>query len=142
MRDLDPVIENLGLWNLCTTQKDGTSTCSRIDSSCSVVQSKAIHKCTKLMGARAFITIACILSVFSALFLFSNALGNSGPNHIVSMVSKILPFGCFVTGLSGIALGMSFIKYTATFSISGAPTFGFVALLCNFDAIVFAILIR
>ncbi|CAF2955200.1 unnamed protein product [Rotaria sp. Silwood2] len=94
------------------------------------------------MAARAFITIACILSGLSVVCLVMCAVIKTDSNHIVFMISKALPFVSFVAGIIGLAVGIAFVTAPGGRKISSAAFVGIAAVVINMIGAALALLIR
>ncbi len=61
-----------------------------------------------MMAVRAFITLFCILSSLSTIFILSILLIRENFKKIISMLAKILSIGSFIGEILGIAFGITF----------------------------------
>jgi len=93
------------------------------------------------MVARAFMTLACIFSTFSALCFFS-LMRDSSSIQMIMIISKILPFVCLVCGIIGVAVGISFITYMNKLTISSAAMLAIVAPIVNLCGATVSLLIH
>jgi hypothetical protein len=94
------------------------------------------------MAARAFMTIACILSALSVIGLFTNLKDETSSNQMMVTISKVLVVVCFVVGLIGVAVGISFTTYGGGGSLGAAIYLGIIALVVNLTAAGLASQIR
>ena len=85
--------------------------------------------------------MACILSAFAAICLFTRVVESLGSNTIVSLISKGLPVLSLISGIIGVALGISFATF-GTLKIGGAAIVAIVALIVNLVGAVLAFLAR
>ena len=142
--DINMISQHSGLWRGCITISD-TTTCESLPSSCSNLPSMALDSCHKLLGARAFMTITCILAPFSVICILLNLMRNTSSNQMITMISKILPSVCFVFGIIGVALGISFITNDNNedfVQLGAAGALGILAVIFNFSAAVVATFIQ
>ena len=130
----------LGLWRFCQ-QQQGQSICIAFD--CNTDTTKDSALCSKMQAARAFVTMACILSAFAAICLFTRVVESLGSNTIVSLISKALPILSLISGIIGVALGISFAtSATLNLKIGGAAIVAIIALIVNLVGAVLAFLAR
>ncbi len=141
-QSLRGVSVNQGLWRGCQTTPVG-SRCSSTPSSCpSGLPPLIMSICHKMMAAKAFMTFACLLSVFSVLCIFSNLTDNTNSNSMMIMACRILPGVCVVSGIIGVALGIAYINDQEVLSIGAAAILGIVAVVLNLGGAALTILIR
>lgn len=133
---------NQGLWRGCQNTADG-SLCLSTTSSCpSGLPPSILSICHKMIAAKAFMTFACLLSVFSVLCIFSNLTDNTNSNSMTIMACRILPGVCVVSGIIGVALGIAYINDQEVLSIGAAAILGIVAIVLNLGGAALTILIR
>ena len=94
-----------------------------------------------MLAARAFVTIACIMSAVSAPCLFAYLLQSADSNRIMSMISKILPFVSLIAGIIGVAVGIAFVTYQDHFKVHAAAIVGIVAVVINLAGAFLALLL-
>src|SRR5579871_6012548 len=97
----------IGLWHRCESNASEPM-CAKLDLTCSQTEGENLSLCHKRMVARAFVTVACIMSALSFLCLFTCAMINTDSNRIIAVISKILPFVSCITGIIGVAVGIAF----------------------------------
>jgi hypothetical protein len=96
-----------------------------------------------MMVARAFVTIACILSALSALCLFACIITRTDLNRIMSIISNILPIVSFVAGLIGLSFGIAFIMtFPVDFQMDVATILGITAVGINAIGAFVALMVR
>jgi hypothetical protein len=143
--ELGSIKASAGLWRSCGSIS-GNTICSDLPSSCSLVIGESAGICHKMMAARAFVTIACIISGISAICLFACALQIINQNQRVIMISKALAIGSFVMGVIGLAIGIAVTTYTGILpikaSLSVAAILAIVAVVTNLLGTVLAMMIR
>jgi hypothetical protein len=125
-----PTIEITGLWRACLSTEDET-TCRELPKTCSQELPENLPACNKMMVARAFVTIACIISGLSALCLFARAMIESASRRIIIMISKVLPIVSFIAGVIGVAFGIAYILSTNGAKILEAAILGITAVAIN-----------
>ncbi|CAF4235834.1 unnamed protein product, partial [Rotaria magnacalcarata] len=69
----DEIQVTIGLWRSCFSMLQSTK-CLNIPSSCTLPNGESSSLCQKMMAARAFVTVACIISGASAICLFAYIL--------------------------------------------------------------------
>ena len=131
----------VGLWQTCA-QLSETKVCNRL--SC---PSGSGSICGKIHAARAFMTLACIVSAFAVVLLLLMIFAKNSINNLLLMVSKILPFICLLMGILGVALGTSATTGSQfedgyQLELGAAAIVGIVALVINFAAGVMAFFIK
>jgi hypothetical protein len=138
---------NIGLWRSCVSVP-GNKMCSdgASPSMCSLVTGEAADICHKTMAARAFITIACIISGVSAICFFACALKTINQNKMAIMIGIALTISSFVAGVIGLGLGITVTTATGSLpikaSISSAAIIAIVAVVVNMLGTVLAVLTR
>ena len=119
-----------GLWRACVSMESET-TCGELPKTCSDALPEALPVCSKMLVARAFLTIACIISGLSVLFLFARAMMESTARKIIIMISKILPVVSFIAGIIGVAVGINYILSSNGGKIREAAILGITAVAFN-----------
>ena len=133
---------NQGLWRGCSTVP-GAAFCLDTVSSCpSELPPSLVAICHKMIAAKAFMTLACLLSAFSALCIFSNLTNNTNSNSMMIMICRLLPVLCFVCGIIGVGLGIAYITDQELLKISTAAILGIAAVVLNLIGAVLTVLIR
>ncbi|UJR24608.1 hypothetical protein I4U23_005983 [Adineta vaga] len=139
------VESTIGLWRLCTTAF-GPRKCEDQISSCSLFEGEVASACHKMLAARVFITLACIFSAISAICLVACAIEAINKNPMIVMVVKILPIICFVMGIIGLALGISYTTFTGSISMKVSLGAGailvIIAVIINLIGAILALVIR
>lgn len=98
-----------------------------------------------MIVARAFVTIACILSALSVLCLVAWTVIRTELNRIVLIVGKVLPLVSLIAGIIGVAVGIAFIVQSPSeilFKISDAAVLGITAVAGNIIGAILALMIR
>ncbi|CAF3669271.1 unnamed protein product [Rotaria socialis] len=115
----------IGLWRGCASILQLTA-CSNLLSSCTLRNGESLPLCQKMMAARAFVTIACIISGASAVCLFAYILQ--------------------ITGVIGIALGIVFATDNGGLPIKKSVSVGAIlailAVAMNLIGAVLSLLVR
>ena len=115
-----------GLWKSCMIASGHTEcddyTCSSGNSSCG-----------KILAARAFVTIACILSIISAVSLFVSLVASDRLRSMLLLVGKLLAWICLIAGIIGVAIGIDTLtRYESERVPWGASSIiGVIALVVN-----------
>ncbi|UJR11021.1 hypothetical protein I4U23_015206 [Adineta vaga] len=143
LSEYDGMSITVGLWKSCKEE-----ICSPLPS-CSEGELDR-NSCQKMMIARAFITMTCVLSAVGALVLIiTGILGAS--NALFIMATRGLPIVTFVTGLIGIALTISFTKatdenyrgmYRDSVKLGAAAISAIVAMIMTLFVVIIAFFIR
>ncbi|CAM4959486.1 unnamed protein product [Rotaria socialis] len=127
-----------GLWRECV--KFGTTTCVNFPLGCTGVPSSSIGRCIKIIMARLFVTFACILSAFGALFLLMVGISQN-PNASFIMFGKACATVSFISGIVGVSLGISWAMYGGGVTVGAAAILGIVGIIISFISTVFAAMI-
>ncbi|CAF5086136.1 unnamed protein product, partial [Rotaria magnacalcarata] len=131
----------IGLWRACISI-NGPTKCGNIISDCELYRGQAIQRCHKMIAARAFVTIACILSALSAVCIFTYIIIQTETNQILFMISKVLPILSFIAGIIGLAVGIAFITSSDSVKLSSATFVDIVAVAINVIGAILAVLVR
>jgi hypothetical protein len=97
-----------GLWWSCATSstKPINEKCSANHLTCSGVPKLVLGHCLKMVTARAFITVACIVSVLGTIVLLIIGItGRNNPTLII--LGKGLATGSLIFGVIGLAVGIT-----------------------------------
>jgi len=133
----------IGLWQGCVTTPDEKS-CESIP--CPSEQSGAASLCSKILAARAFMTLACIISGITAVCSFACAVTKDNTNRILLLATKGLVFVCLVTGIIGVAVGsnasLNYGGGEGEFKLGAAAIVGIVAIIINFGGAIAALFIK
>ena len=126
-----------GLWKSCMIASGHTEcddyTCSSGNSSCG-----------KILAARAFVTIACILSIISAVSLFVSLVASDRLRSMLLSVGKLLAWICLIAGIIGVAIGVDTLtRYESERVPWGASSIiGVIALVVNAVGAVVSLLVN
>ncbi|CAF1529840.1 unnamed protein product [Rotaria sp. Silwood1] len=131
----------IGLWRLCISDSD-IKTC--FDLECSLTSEES-STCRKIIAARAFVTLACILSGISIICLIIYTMKRDSTFAMLLLVTKGLVVACLIMGIIGVAVGID-----ATVNIGGlikldlgaAAAIGIVAIILNFIGTIITLLIK
>ncbi len=93
-----------GLWQSCETDPNIGQVCVGI--TCPQ-QDDTTNICSRLLAARAFVTLACIMSGFSALLLFACVATDDNIRRILLIAGKGLAFTCLIMGIIGVTVGIN-----------------------------------
>ena len=145
--DLVSIKFSVGLWRSCVSVPDNKVCVNGPDPSiCSLITGETADVCHKMIAARAFITIACIISGISAVCFFARTLETINQNKMVIMTSMGLAIGSFVAGVIGLALGITATTATGSLpvkvSINAAAILAIIAVVINLIGAVLAVLTR
>ncbi|UJR12094.1 hypothetical protein I4U23_016272 [Adineta vaga] len=130
----------MGLWRSCQSVP-GFKECVSIPCPSPDAPSGS---CGKIMTARAFVTLVCITSAISALFLFLFGRMIDSENRLVLLIIKCLVVASLVMGIIGVAVG---INGTTTFGgiaalkVGAGGAMGIVAIILNFFGLIATLLI-
>ncbi|CAF3904752.1 unnamed protein product, partial [Rotaria sp. Silwood1] len=128
-----------GLWRGCVNALD-IKVCNAI---CTPeIEENSV--CSKIKAARAFITLACILSGISAICLIVYSLMGDNKPRILLLAIQGLVFACLIMGIIGVAIGISTATNTGplTRDLGAAAIVGIVAVVINVVGAIVALLIR
>ncbi|CAF3740713.1 unnamed protein product [Rotaria sp. Silwood1] len=139
-----PITVTYGLWKVCVGAGAKPS-CANVD--CSMLSSA---RCSKMKVARAFITIACILSALAALCALICVFLSPELGKPLSIVTKILPFATLIAGIIGVAvdIALAFDFFSEQIGLWNKKTVGaagimmIVALVLNLFGAIAAIFIQ
>jgi hypothetical protein len=119
----------LGLWQECVSLS-GSSVCAAFDCS-AVSQYSASSGCSQYLAARAFMTLACIMSALSAICLVVYIfIGDKIPS-IILLATKILVGVSLLTGIIGVGVGINATSSGIGASVGAAAIVGIVGLILN-----------
>ncbi len=132
-----------GLWQLCSTTPD-TKSCDSIK--CPSEVSGDASFCSKILAARAFMTLACIISGITAIWSFACAVTKDNINRILILGTKGLVFVCLVMGIIGVAVGsnasLNFGGGELELKLGAAAIVGIIAIIINFGGAIAALFIK
>jgi len=135
--DEGEIHSTMGLWKSCASVFGqtvcGDYTCSSDNSSCG-----------KILAARAFVTIACILSIISAVSLFVSLVASDRLRSMLLSVGKLLAWICLIAGIIGVAIGVDTLtRYENERVPWGASSIiGVIALVVNAVGAVVSLLVN
>jgi hypothetical protein len=97
--------------------------------------------CSKILAARAFMTLACIISGITAICSFASAVTNDNTNRILLLATKGLVFVCLVMGIIGVAVGSdASVNFGGgELKLGAAAIVGIVAIIINFGGAIAAV---
>ncbi|CAF1502116.1 unnamed protein product [Adineta steineri] len=131
-----------GLWKICGSGP-GVKECISIKCPAATGDSSF---CSKILAGRAFITLACILSGITTIFLFICAVIDEKISRILSLAAKVLAFVCVIMGIIGVGTGGSTLKTLSVgdfkFSFGAAFIIGIVAIIINLVGAITSIFIK
>ena len=125
----------IGLWRCCFSM-DGESVCEGWPMK-NLLRSALL----KIQSARAFITIACILSAFTTLCSLACAFIEGNSRKMLIKTVKLLSFTTLVGGIIGVAVGITFAMPDGRFQIAVASIISIVALVFNLLGAIATIII-
>jgi hypothetical protein len=123
----------LGLWSVCGPL-NGISECGTLIGVVSDMHAK-------MMSARAFVTISCILSSLSVIFILSIILVKEDLKRTMAILAKVLSIGSLIAGIIGVALGISFI-IGMKFNIGVSSILGIIASVFNLGGAIATLIIK
>jgi hypothetical protein len=134
----------IGLWQSCETDPNIGQVCVGI--TCPQ-QDDTTNICSRLLAARAFVTLACIISGFSALLLFACVATGDNTRRILLIAGKALAFVCLVMGIIGIAVGINVTtdtngEFGIQLSWGASAIIGVIAIVLNFFGAIVSVLIK
>ena len=133
--DEGEIHSTMGLWKSCASVFGqtvcGDYTCSSDNSSCG-----------KILAARAFVTIACIFSILSAIFLFVSLVTSDKLRSILLLAGKFFAWVCLIAGIIGVAIGVDTLtRYESERVPWGAGSIiGVIAVVVNAAGAVISLL--
>jgi hypothetical protein len=95
----------------------------------------------KMMSARSFVTISCILSSLSVVFILSIILVKEDLKRTMAILGKVISIGSLIGRIIGVALGISFIK-EATFNIGVSSILAIIAVVFNLGGAIAILIIK
>ncbi len=127
----------IGLWQVCFTLFS-TSECQSI--SCSS-QTSVSADCGLFYAARAFVTLACIISVILTIGAVMNLRSIENMNPTILKMTKFGAVICLALGIIGIALGIH--ETTGGAASWGAASYlAILSILINIGAAILTFMIR
>jgi len=125
-----------GLWKVCSPVWNLGQLCFDIQ-----------NEGTKLLAARAFVTLACIMSGFSALLLFASVATADNIRRILLIAGKGLAFTYLIMGIIGIAVGINVTtdtkgEFGTQLSWGASAIIGVIAIVLNFCGAIVSVLIK
>ncbi len=131
-----------GLWRSCPTNLISTL-CFPIY--CGQGKSSTGSYCMKILTARAFVTLACIMSGVSALCLCLSVVTNEKIRHILLMTGKVLAFTCLIVGIIGVAVGIDVSTSNGNgqkLKLGAASIIGIIVLIINLWGAIASLFIK
>lgn len=125
-----------GLWRVCGQTNFGFYACGEYI--CNQLGGGLTRSCDKIQAARAFVTIACILSGIAALCLLAQLVDSIGDNRLIGLISKFLPLTSLIAGVIGFAVGVAFILGDFKLTFGAAAILAVVALVTNLIGMILA----
>lgn len=125
------------MWKVCG-RIQGINACG--DLKCTNQPGADLSPCVKMEVARAFMTIACIISFIAAIILFLRVVPQLGPNQVIAYTSKALPIISLAAGAIGFGVGLSFILDYLSLKFSIGAILAAVALGLNLIGIIAAVI--
>lgn len=101
--------------------------------------------CGKIIAARAFLTMACIISGLSVIFLCISAALDGRRRTIVLVIGKILVFLSLVMSIIGVALGIigaMDVNPDFNFKWGGSPIVAIIGIVINFLGALGSLLVQ
>ncbi len=102
--------------------------------------------CNKILSARAFLTLACILSgIATTASIISCAVTGDTTPRLLLLTTKILAFACLLTGIIGVALGVNATMTAASdikLRLGDAAIIGIVGIGINLIGAIATLLVK
>ncbi|UJR23440.1 hypothetical protein I4U23_026445 [Adineta vaga] len=141
---IDKLEITYGIWRQCIfTESEDDIPCADISCPSENLPSST---CNKILAARAFVILACILSgVSGTLSIIYCAMSGDKRLRRLLLTKKALAIGSLITGIIGVALGISAtmtIQSDATLRLSDAAFIGIAAIGANLLGVIVTILIK
>jgi hypothetical protein len=127
----------LGLWQACGLVLN-EKRCYALP--CPEKEGVISDSCNKILAARAFVTLACIISGISALCLFLSAVTSETVRRILLIAGKGLAFASLITGIIGVAVGINVTTFKLKWG--AAAILGIIAIVINFFGAISSVLIK
>ncbi len=131
----------VGLWRVCgPIDKEG-----RGGSVCGDIIKLPTDIYGKMMGARAFVTICCIISSLSVVSILLILFVEENLKGKMSILAKALAFASLVGGIIGVAVGMAFamkIVGSKADNIGVSSILGIIAIVFNLAGAITTFIIK
>ena len=131
----------IGLWKSCVKFNSKTT--------CANFACVGSHGgiCDKIKAARAFMTLACLVSGVAVILLITMIVLNKSINSLFLLIIKILPIVCLLMGIIGVGLGADGTRSfgslgTKKLSLGPAAIVGIIGILINLVAAILTFLIK
>jgi len=131
-----------GLWQACresTTQPEDKF-CSASLLTCSGIPEEALGPCLKLMMARTFIIMACILSAVGTILLLTIGLTKIGNPRLI-LLGRGVVIASSICGIIGMAVGISWALLGYE-KLLAAAILAIVATALNLSSAVICLIIH
>jgi len=132
-----------GLWKSCLTITNLGQQCDSVQ--CPQSEGGTRSYCSKILAARAFVTLACIFSGISAVLLFITVPINDNGKQILLMAGRGLAFVCLIMGIIGVAVGINVTTETTLeikLNWGASAILGIIAIILNFCGAVASVIIK
>jgi hypothetical protein len=136
LADIKSMTIAYGLWQYCGSV-NSMSACVSMDS---VVLPSNIN--AQMLAARAFITIACILSGIATVCVVVCGFVKEDSSGILVRLAKVLPFATLVGGIIGVAVGIVYAIPSSVLRIGVASILGIIALVFNLIGAIVVLFIK
>jgi hypothetical protein len=133
----------IGLWKNCTTIMNLEQQCLSVK--CPPSESDTGSFCSKILVARAFVILTCIVSGISAVLLFATGAKSNKKQQILLIAAKGLVFACLIMGIIGVAVGINGTAETALarkLNWGAAAIIGIIAIVLNLCGAIATVLIK
>ncbi len=136
-----PLTRTVGLWRACLRideEGHGSSECG------DTINAPADFY-DKMMAARVFVTICCILSSLSVVSILLILFVEENLKKLVSILAQALAFASLVGGIIGVALGMAFAMKTVgskADNIGVSSILGIIAIVFNLAGAITTFIIK
>ncbi len=133
----------IGLWRTCSPITNLGQVCVSVG--CPPSEGDTGSFCSKILAARAFVTLACIMSGISTLLLFISVATSDNAKQILLMAAKGLAFACLVMGIIGVAVAINGTTETALetkLDWGASAIIGIIAIVLNLCGAIATVLIK
>ena len=133
-----------GLWESCNVSyNDEYKICQHFQ--CPDDENDVNEVCGKILAARAFVTLACIISGLSVIFLCFSAATDGKRRAILLIIGQLQAFLSLVMSIIGVAIGVigtMDIDPNFEFKWGGSPVIAIIGVVVNFLGAIGSLLVR
>lgn len=131
-----------GLWEACRLDPYLGSQCSSIK--CPYIEFAPISSCNRTIAARAFVTLACIASALSVIFILSITIDDTTKKSVL-IFGRIFAIASLIFGIVGVAVARNLIIVTGSIHNlrwGSSSIMGLIAIIINFVGALTSFLIK